>query len=445
VTIRPQPAAPRAAGRVPVPAGTSLLGAGLLPAGVLGLLGAVVPAHGQEAESEPFALRAAKVLVVGEAGDGVRDHSWVLVRDGRIAGLLDARREEPPADYRRIDLGEQWLMPGMVDLHSHVGGTFDINDAVFQSNPELRVSPAIVPGNRALQRGLASGVTTMLFIPGSATNIGGQGALIKPGFDRYERTLVRDPGSLKVAQADNPAAWGYGMRRIFMNWTIRETLRRGVAYDARWSAYEDGRGPRPEFDLKFEIFRALVAGETQVSTHTQVAQVVLATIEIIHGEFGLPVYIDHGCFDSWKVAAIADRAGVAAILGPRNFNSQVRGRGIDTDGRIEGQAAGHQAMGHRSIGFNTDAPVVPQEELSLQAAIALRLGFEDRALDSVRGLTIVPARTAGIADRVGSIHPGKDADLVAIGGHPGDPRTAVTQVWIEGELVYDPALGGRLW
>ncbi|MHC4894390.1 MAG: hypothetical protein ACYTFV_13760, partial [Planctomycetota bacterium] len=178
--------------------------------------GAALPtATGVEApfvESGPVALKAAKVLVVGESGEEVRDHAWVLVREGRIDSILDARVAEPGADFERVDLGESWLMPGMVDLHSHVGGTFDINGAVFQSNSDLRVSPAVIPGNRQLRLGLASGVTTVLFIPGSATTVGGQGVLIKTGFDTYDRTLVRDPGSLKVAQADNPKRWGYRMQ-----------------------------------------------------------------------------------------------------------------------------------------------------------------------------------------------------------------------------------------
>lgn len=406
---------------------------------------AVTAPAGSDGERAGLALRAAKVLAVGEWGDAVRDHAWVLVRDGRIEAVLDARAEDPPAAYERVDLGPAWLMPGLIDLHSHVGGTFDINDAVLQSNPGLRVAPAVIPGNRQLRRGLASGVTTVLFIPGSATTVGGQGVLIKTGFETYDRTLVRDPGSLKVAQADNPKRWGYGMNRIMLNWQIRETMRRGVAYAARWEAFERGEGPEPAIDIQWEVFRSLRKGEAQISTHTQVAQVVLASIKILVEEAGLPMFIDHGSFDAWKIATVAEEQGVPAILGPRNVSAEVPGRGIDTDGRIDGVAARYQERGHSTIGFNTDAPVVPQEELQLQAAMAARHGLEDRALDTVRGLTIVPARTAGIDDRVGSIHPGKDADLVVIDGHPADPRSAVQRVWLEGELVYDARRDGRLW
>ena len=112
--------------------------------------------------------------------------------------------------------------------------------------------------------------------------------------------------------------------------------------------------------------------------------------------------------------------------------------------RMQGVAAGYQERGHPMIGFNTDSPVIPQEELSLQATMAARHGFNDDVLDTVRGLTIVPAITAGIADRIGSLEVGKDADILVITGHPADPRTAIEDVWLDGVHVYD-AEEQRLW
>ena len=96
-----------------------------------------------------------------------------------------------------------------------------------------------------------------------------------------------------------------------------------------------------------------------------------------------------------------------------------------------------------NVGFNTDAPVVPGEELGVQATMGVRYGFNGDQMQAVRGLTIVPAKTAGIANRVGSIEAGKDADLVVIGGDPADPRNAVEVVWIEGRQVYNAAEGRR--
>ena len=114
------------------------------------------------------------------------------------------------------------------------------------------------------------------------------------------------------------------------------------------------------------------------------------------------------------------------------------------NGQAHGSAWGFQQRGHPRIGFNTDAPVVPQEELPLQAAMGVRYGMDNSHMDAVRGVTIIPALTAGIAHRVGSLEPGKDADLVVVGGDPVDPRSGVEAVFIEGRLVYD-AREGRRW
>jgi len=355
-----------------------------------------------------------------------------------------------PAGYEVLDLGELWIAPGLVDLHNHVaGGLRDLNDMVYLTNPGLRASSTITPGNSAMKMALAGGVTSVLLIPGSGTNMGGQGILVRGGFETFEENLIRDPGSLKLAQAGNPerrAPWYPG--RSFMNWNTRSTFRRGVAYARRWQAYEAGIGPRPERDLQFDVFRSLVAGEAQVSTHTQIYQVVMATLDMVAKELGLPVFIDHGTFDGWRAGAIAEERGVPAILGPRAIDVPTRGlirwSGSNPE-RIQGVAAGYQQMGHRMIGFNTDSPVVPQEELSVQAAMGVRYGFDNSRMDAVRGLTIVPAMAAGIDDRLGSLEAGKEADLLVLTGDPADPRTSIEKVWQHGVKVYDTETDTRRW
>ncbi|MAE28521.1 MAG: amidohydrolase family protein [Planctomycetota bacterium] len=393
-----------------------------------------------------IALRATKVLTAaGDDGvtEAIIDHGLVLVRDGRIEAVGAADELPIPAGYEVKDLGERWLMPGLVELHSHVAGT-GYNDAVYQTNPGLRASATVIPDRLYLQRATAGGVTTLLFIPGSATNMGGQGVLLKPGLDTFDEMLVRAPGSVKIAQGDNPKRWGYGMQRSLMAWNLRQELRAGLAYARRWADHERGAADQPERVVRYDVFRDLLSGHTQVSTHTQYYKLVLTTIEMLRVEFGLDVYIDHGSFDSYKTAKLAADNRVAAILGPREimWPSPTRYR---TDGRVEGSAWGFQRGGQEEIGFNTDAPVVPQEELSVQSAMGVRYGLDNSAAAAVRGLTIVPARTAGIDDSVGSLESGKDADILVLTGDPSDPRTAIEMVYVEGRLVYNAEEGGRLW
>jgi imidazolonepropionase-like amidohydrolase len=389
-----------------------------------------------------LALVAAKALIASFDGEQVIDHAAVLVREGRIQRCFARDGESIPADYAIVDCGDAWLMPGMVDLHSHIGGTGDINDMVFQTNEGLRVSPAVVPENPAILRCLSAGVTTVLFIPGSGTNIGGQGILLKTGLARFEEMRVRDPGSLKIAQGDNPTRWGYGMGRSMMNFHIRGSVRRGLAYAEQWERFGNAQGARPLVEPQFETFRALRTKTAQISTHTQIYQLVHATIRILRQEFELDVFIDHGEWGGFLAAPEAERLGVAAIIGPREIDTP-EGRHY-TDGAILSCAGEFQKRGHTRIGFNTDAPVVPAEELPLQAAVSTKYGFDASQMQGVRGLTIVPALVAGIGARVGSLEFGKDADIVVITGDPADPRQHVKRVYIEGREVYR-ADGVRRW
>jgi len=407
---------------------------------------------GAEAPGEPggrgLAIKAAKALTVPLDGPQFVDNAVVLVRDGRIEAIGPTSEVAVPVGYDVLDVGDRWLAPGMVELHCHIAGTFDINDMVYLTNPGVRASTAVRPEDPKLMQGLAGGVTTVLFIPGSGTNIGGQGVLLKTGLDDYESMEVRNPGSMKLAQAGNPERWLIRPGRSFMNWNTRNTFQRGVAYAKRWKAAEENGGEAPRKNLQFEVIRSLYNREAQISTHTQIYQVANMTLTMVAKELGLPVFIDHGTFDAYRVAPRAKELGVSAILGPRAIDVpsplMMMWAGTNPE-RIQGVAAGYQEGGLEMIGFNTDSPVIPQEELSLQASMGVRYGFRWDNLESIRGLTIVPAKTAGIDHLVGSLEPGKHADIIVVGGDPADPRNGVDMVFIEGERVYDAENGRRRW
>ncbi len=391
-----------------------------------------------------LALVARKALIAQWEGEQFVDSPLLLVKDGKIERCAPRAEGEAPEGYVVVDVGDAWLMPGMIDLHSHIGGSGgDINDMVYQTNEGLRVSPTVRPENANLLRCLSAGVTTVLYIPGSGTNVGGQGVLLKTGLPTYEEMRVRDPGSLKIAQGDNPTRWGYGMGRSMMNFHIRASVKRGLGYARAWREHEQGDAAKPAVDPQFETFRALAAGRAQISTHTQIYQLVHSTIRILKQEFGFDVFIDHGEWGGYLAAAEAERLGVAAIVGPREIDTP-QGR-QETDGAIFSCAGEFQRRGLRKVGFNTDAPVVPAEELPLQAAVSTRYGFDASEMQAVLGLTIVPAMVAGIDERVGSLEPGKDADVVVITGDPADPRSHVLRVLIEGRDVYRAPEEGRTW
>lgn len=427
----------------------------LLPLALAALASTALAEEDPPQAGEPggagLAVKCAKALVCppDPKARQVVDNAVILVKDGKIESVTRARGTEIPEGYEVVDVGDNWVMPGLVELHCHVGGTFSINDMVYLTNPGLKASVDFVPANRSLETAVAGGVTTVLYIPGSGTNIGGQGVLAKTGLDKYEDALIRDPGSMKLAQWGNPESWGPFVGMTFEHWNTRDTLRRGVAYGNAWKAFEEGTGPEPQRDIQFDIFRPLVKGETSISTHTQLYQVVLMTLTMVKGEFDLPVFLDHSTIGGWRLGAMAQEMGVNAICGPRSVDPPMP-RGMLNWARnrhegFRGVAAGYQSEGHQNVGFNTDSPVIPQETLQLQAAMGVRYGFDDANMEAVRGLTIVPAMTALIDDQVGCLLPGRDADLLIITGHPADPRSSVERVFVEGTSVYDVAEDRRRW
>lgn len=418
-----------------------------LAAGALTLVGAA-PAVGVQEAGAPggpgLAILTQKALLVPLEGQQVQDHAVILVRDGLIEAVAHRDDLVVPSGYEVRDVGADWVCPGFVDLHSHIAGTRGLNDTVYQTNPGLRISATVIPQNPALQLGVAGGVSTILFIPGSGSNLGGQGVLLKTGHDSYEEMEIRNPGSVKIAQGDNPTRWGFGMRRSMMAWNLRQELLKGVEYARAWLKHETDGGPAPRRDVRFDVFRDLLTRKIEVSTHTQYYHLVLTTITMLARDFGFATYIDHGSFDSYLTTPLALENKVNAILGPREVMAPSPPR-FDTDGQVQGSAWGFQKLGHDRIGFNTDAPVVPQEELSVQAAMGVRYGMDDRNVEGVRGLTCIPAVTAGLERQVGSIVPGMQADLLVVTGDPVDPRTSVELVLQDGQVVYDTSKNRRRW
>lgn len=405
------------------------------------------PAFTRAVRAEPFdpdtkvAIFASKILTCAEEGPEFVDNGVLLI-EGRTIRAVGKRGEvEIPEGFEIVDVGDNWLMPGLIDLHSHIAGTFDINDTVFLTNPGVRAYTSVVPGNPSLMRALAAGVTSILFIPGSGSNIGGQGVLLKTGLPAYERMEVRNPGSMKLAQAGNPERFAFGVNRSFMNWHTRETLQRGIAYARSWADFEAGKGEKPDVNVQFEVFRWLVPKITQISAHTQIYQVVAESLSMLVQELDLPLFIDHGTIGAWKLGPKIAELNVSAALGPRNVDAPSRGfiswsQNMYQEG-WNGTAVGYQKNGVQDIAFNTDAPVMPQEELQLQVSMAVHFGFKDESMQAIKGLTIIPARIANINDRVGSLEVGKEADVLVLTGHPADVRTSIERVWIEGSEVYN--------
>ena len=398
---------------------------------VLCILGIAMMSLNAHADVKPYpklAIKVGKILTC--AGEPI-PNGVILVKEGKIEAVGSARKIKIPEGYTIIDHSDSFAMPGLIEAHSHVGGSGDLNEMVYQTNPELRNWDQIIPHNERLKVAIAGGVTTICYIPGSGTNMGGFGVLMKTGPGDPEDVIIRAPGVLKIAQAGNPErrTGETGSGRMGMNYVIRQQLREGQFYVRQWDLFEKGKAPKPRKNLRLENFKPLFHREIPVVVHTQQYQVIQSTIRMLHDEMNLKVVIDHGTFDAYKIGRELAKRDIPVMAGPRGFL-------LDRDrGQVVGIVNEYEKRGVKVLGVNTDAPVIPQEELFFQATMAVRYGWSEAR--AIRGLTIEAAKALMIEKRVGSIEVGKDADIVITTGSIIDPRNYVKQTFIDGRSVYD--------
>ncbi len=386
---------------------------------------------GSVAPSGPVAFRVGKVVTM-DRQQRVLNNAVVLVAEGKIEQVGLARDLPIPAGYRLIERPHLWLVPGLIEPHNHSAGAMaDLHDYVYLTNPGLRTVEALEPESENNRRARAGGVTTVLMLPGSGNNLSGFGTLAKLGGKNVDDMVIRAIGCLKVAQAGNPERYWYGVGRTFMYYNLRQTLQKALAYHQAWERFENGETrEEPVFDLFWHDFRDVFRRRMIALVHTQMYQVIMSTLDMLSSKLQLRVVIGHGTFDGYKTAPlVVQQKDVYITNGPRQiyFDSQQR--------RIMGHAARWWHGGVRQLGVNTDAGVLPQEEVAYQAAMACHFGWDPYA--ALRGLTHVAAETLMIDDRVGSIETGKDADLGLWTGDPVDPRSSCEMTMINGRIEYD--------
>jgi imidazolonepropionase-like amidohydrolase len=380
-------------------------------------------------EPTKYAIKAGKILTVTK---GTINHGIILVEDKVIKAVGTTAKVAIPKDYTLIDASDKWIMPGMVEIHSHIGAEGGINDMVVPTNPELRVMDNIDPESLQLKRAVAAGVTTIHTIPGSGTNLAGFGVLYKPYGKTIKEMLIRPLGTMKMSQAYNPERGGgdLGLSRMGMSWILRDILRKAKEYTQTWEACQkEKQAEKATEKPEFEQMRKALQSVIPVLVHTASARDVMATARIFSDEFKLSTIVSHATFNGYKVAHEMAKRDVHVNVGPRLYDFN-----FSRDNKFYGLAAEYKSAGVKNLSITTDSPVVPQEELFCQVAMAVRLGLDEKtALESV---TINSARAIGIDDRVGSIEVGKDADLIIKSGSLLDVTIPVDMVLINGRIVY---------
>ena len=360
----------------------------------------------------------------------------VLVEGTKIVGVEPGSTPPPGAEV--FDARGRVVMPGLIDAHCHVGIIEEIfrqegddaNETTDPVTPHLRVIDGIDPLDLGFQDALAGGVTTLCITPGSGNVIGGEMAVVKAAGATIDERLVRFPAGLKAALGENPKrVYGREKRtpatRMANAALLRSALVQGAEYLRK---RERGEGKDvPDRDLKLEALGRVLRGEVPLRVHAHRADDIVTAVRIAQ-EFGVRLVIEHAT-EGYKVAELLAREGVPVVLGPIITNRpKPEMRNVDI------RAAKKLADAGVRFAVMTDHPVVPVQYLGLSAALTVCGGLdEERALASV---TIEAARVLGLADRLGSLEPGKDADIVLLDRPLFDIRAAVDAVFINGRLAY---------
>ena len=365
----------------------------------------------------------------------------VLVVDGKIQAV--GPEVAIPEGCRVIDADGATVVPGFIDAHCHVGlweegikfEGDDGNEMTDPITPHMRALDGINPQDMGFEDARSAGVTTLFVLPGSANVIGGQPVCLKTAGVAIDDMAIRQPAGLKVAFGENP-------KRVYHSKNKMPTTRMGIAammrqsfVDAQTYARKQERArekgePGPDRDLRMEAIATSLSRRVPMRAHAHRTDDILTAVRIAE-EFNLDLVVEH-CTEGHKIAPLLAEKGVRAVVGPSmscRSKVELRERNYETAAIL--QKAGVM------VAIMTDHPVVPIHHLTLCAALAAKAGMGREA--ALAAITLNAARICGVDHRVGSIEPGKDADLVLLDGHPFDIDTNVLTTWIDGQVVYQRA------
>jgi imidazolonepropionase-like amidohydrolase len=387
-----------------------------------------------------FAIMGGTVLTVGP--QGTIPNGTVLVRGQRILAV-GAGIPVPPGTPV-INATGQYVMPGIIDAHSHTAAEGNVNECTDVVTAEVRVADVLDHRDVNIYRELAGGVTLLNVLHGSCNAIGGQNAVIKLRWGRPPEELLYQeaPRGIKFALGENPKRSNFsvpGQRRypatrMGVEVVLREAFRQARAYKREWEDYEKtGRAAgavAPRRNLRLETVRDILDGKVMVHAHCYRSDEILMLIRLAD-EFGFKVRVFQHVLEGYKVASEIARHGAGA-----STFSDWWAYKIEAFDAIPYNAAVMAAHGV-NVSLNSDSDELARR-LYWEAAKVVKYGgvSEDEALKMI---TLNPAWQLGVEKRVGSIEPGKDADFAIFSAHPFSPEAHVELTMVEGAVVFDRA------
>lgn len=344
-----------------------------------------------------------------------------------------------PTDEEIFDAKGKYVFPGLIDAHTHLGMFedsmgFEGDDGNEESDPitpHLRAIDAINPNDRYFTEAKLSGITTVASGPGSANPISGQFCAIKTHGTVIDDMIIKAPVAMKFSFGENPKTVYHGknqqpITRMATAALIRETLKKAQEYaeNIRLAQENPDDYDKPDYDAKLESLLPVLSGELPVKAHAHRADDIATALRIAK-EFGLNMTIEHateGHLIPEKLQNISCQLG--PTLSDRS-KPELKNMTFDTYRILAEQGT--------PVSVITDHPVIPINYLPLCAALAVKHGLNE--FDALKTITINPAKTLGIDDKVGSLKAGKDADIVIFDQFPLELLAQAEVVFVNGKKI----------
>lgn len=360
----------------------------------------------------------------------------ILLADGKIAAIgtdLTALADAVVFDADGLD-----VFPGFVDAHTHIGldgygigyEGCDYNEMNDIWTPQLRAIDGINPRDPSLADARKAGVTCVCTGPGSANVLGGTFLAMKTVGERVDNMIVRDPVAMKCAFGENPKHCyrdKCDSTRMSTAAFLRGALMQARDYGARKQAANGDVTKMPAYNQKLEALLPVLAREIPLKAHAHQANDIFTALRIAR-EFDLRLTLEHVTEGHLIADELAKEKDVPMAVGPSlTFASkfELQNKSWETPG-VLANAGCH-------VSIITDNSVIPQQYLPLCAGMAVKAGMDP--FDALKAITINPAEHIGVADRVGSLEVGKDADVVITNGCPFEVMTEVKAVFIDGARI----------
>jgi imidazolonepropionase-like amidohydrolase len=382
-------------------------------------------------------LRGGTILTIT---DGTIENGTVVIKNGKITAV--GKDVVIPDGFRVIDVTGKYIMPGIIDSHSHIALT-DVNEATDPVTPQIWMKEALEPGSDSIRKTLAGGVTMVKTMHGSANVIGGVNVTIKLKYDRPVEDLIvkgiRD--QLKLALGENPKRL-YGSKgrapstRMGSAYVMRKAFIEAQEYKAQWDRYEKDKAAgkknltEPKKDLKLDTLRMVLEKKMSMDCHTYRADEIVWIINFCK-EFDLDLKQLSHCIDGYKVADVIAEAGVT-------YGGWIDWWGFKEEA-YDGCPYGFKLMYDAGVNLVINSDSADEGRyLNLNAAkVAKYNDIPENEL--LKMITLNPAKSLDLDGRTGSITVGKDGDIAVFSKHPLDTTTKCLMTIIEGEVFFDYA------